>query len=166
MQRVLAQRGEIGDEDHGADGAGEIFRRDRERQRPLINPHEGEPGERQVGNRLQHAADPQAHGKRVAPRDESAGKPADQGSGEADALDDGGVVVAGKTEVDHEWRGHGAGKCVGEFVEHHEGERRESILAHEKFRECADRGMDHARECGLSARRGLRARRLLRFCGG
>ncbi len=77
----------------------------------------------EIGDRLQHAADPQAGRQRIAPRHEAAGKAADQRRGEADALDDGGIVVAREAEVDHERRGHRAGKRVGELEQHDEGER-------------------------------------------
>ena len=122
---------------------------DGERQRPFIDPDQRQPRERQIGDRLHHAADPQARRQRIAPRHEAAGEASNQGRGKADALDDRGIVVAGEAEVDHEGRGHGAGKCIGEFVEHDKGKRRPGIVARQEFGERADCGMQHTCKAGL-----------------
>ena len=55
VQRALAQRREVGDEDHGADRAGEVLRDDRGDQRPMVGADQGEPGEREVRHHLQDA---------------------------------------------------------------------------------------------------------------
>ena len=61
VQRVLAQRREIGDEDHRADRAGEVLRDDGEgRARQRRSPTTACHGEREVGGRLQQPADPEA----------------------------------------------------------------------------------------------------------
>ena len=73
------------------------------------------PREGEIGDRLQATADPQARGQRIAPRHEAAGKAADQRCREPNAFDDRCVVVAGEAEVNHERRGHCAGKRVGEL---------------------------------------------------
>ena len=54
----------------------------------MIVADHGLPGEREVGERLQDAADPQARRQRIGARHIAAGKSAEQRRGEADALDD------------------------------------------------------------------------------
>ena len=90
------------------------------------------------------AADPEARGERIGAGEEAAGKAADQRGGEADALDDRGIFVARKSEIDDERRRHRAGQRVGELEQHDEGEHHERQLARQEIRERADRGLDDA----------------------
>src|SRR5215813_8224308 len=48
VERALAQRGEIGHEDHSADRAGEILHDDGRRQRPVVEADISLPGEHQI----------------------------------------------------------------------------------------------------------------------
>ena len=59
VQRIAAQRREVGDEDHRADGAGEILDHDGDGQRPGARRLTAEPDEGQVGDHLQDGAEPQ-----------------------------------------------------------------------------------------------------------
>ena len=108
----------------------------------MLVPDQRQRAERQIGDRLQNAADPEAGGERQGARDETAGKAAEQQRGEPDALYDRRVFVARKTEIDHERRRHGARQRVGELEQHHEGQHHESKLVAEEILECADRGLD------------------------
>ena len=65
--------------------------------------------------------------------------------------------VARKAEVDHERRGHGAGKSVGELEQHDEGQRRERVGPCQEFGERADRGLQYTFERGLGAGGGFGA---------
>ena len=74
----------------------------------VLVPTTASAAEREIGDRLQDAADPETGGKRQGARDEAAGKAAQQQRGEPDALHDGRIFVARKTEIDDERRGHRA----------------------------------------------------------
>ena len=103
--------------------------------------------------------------ERQRARHEAAGKAAGEQRRQPDALDDRGVFVAGKAEIDHERRGHGARQRVGEFEQHHEGQHGEGQLVAEEILERADRGLGHAREPLLMGMRGFRCARALRLGG-
>src|SRR5579883_3210955 len=79
MQRVAAQRREISDENHRADGAGEVLRDNSKGEPGGITADHRLPGERQGRDRLQRAADPEACRQREGAGNETAGKAADQG---------------------------------------------------------------------------------------
>ena len=91
VQRIAAQRREVGDEDHGADGAGEVLEDDGHRQRPGARRLLAQPHEDQVGDHLQDGAEPQRRGQRQRARHGAAGKAADQQRRQPHALDDRGV---------------------------------------------------------------------------
>ena len=78
VQRVAAERGKIGDENHRADGAGEILGDDGEGQHAAYSPHYRLPRKSEDRHCLQDAADPQTGGQRQRARDETAGKSAQQ----------------------------------------------------------------------------------------
>ncbi len=96
------------------------------------------PGEREIGEPLQHAAEPQACRQRKRAGQKAAGEAADQRRRQSYAFDDGGVFVARKSEIDHEWRGQCAGQRVGKFEQHDESQHGEGQVAGQKFREGAE----------------------------
>ena len=125
VQRVLAERRQVSDEHHRADGAGEIFHDDGGRKHCGVGAGHGQRAEGEIGGRLQNAADPQAGRQRKRARNEAAGKAAEQQRGKADTFDDGGIFIAGKSEIDHERRRHGARQRIGELEQHNEGQHDE-----------------------------------------
>ena len=113
-----------------------------------------QPREAEVGDRLQEAADPQAHrqGKRAC--HETAGEAAGQRGDEAIELDDVAVLVAREAELDHEWRRHGARQRVGELEQHDEGQ---NAIACSRWRNVArrqDEDDNQDQQCGQQLRRG------------
>jgi hypothetical protein len=76
-----------------------FFRDDRGSERPMIGADECQPGEGEVRHHLQDSADPQAGHACCSASQRAAGKAADQGGGEAHALDDVGVVDDGESEI-------------------------------------------------------------------
>src|SRR5262249_30417173 len=74
------------------------------------------PGECQIGESLQDAADPKTRRKWKCARHVAAGETADQQCRKPNSLDDCSVFVAREPEVSHNERsGHDARKRVGEF---------------------------------------------------
>ena len=163
VQWIPAKRREIGNEHHGADGTGEVLRDNCDGQHCRIRPDQGERAEREIGDRLQDAADPEAGGKRQSAGDETAGKPAQQQRGEPDTFHDGRVFVARKTEIDDEGCGHRARKRIGEFEQHDEGEHHESEIVAKEILEGADCSLDHARERFFPRASGFRLDRSFRL---
>ena len=93
--------------------------------------------------------------QRIGARERAAGESADQRGREPDALDDGGVIVAGKSEIDHEGRGHGAGERIAKLVEHDEDENDDRHVAGEEIGKAGIGGRGHAHQRVLARMRGV-----------
>ena len=101
------------------------------------------PGECEVGERLQYAADPQTGRERVGPRHIAARKPSDQQRHQSNALDDRRVFIARETKIHGKRPGHHACERIGELEQHHKDEsdnRDDDTLAEEEILEGANNG--------------------------
>src|SRR4029079_4896832 len=115
--------------------------------------------ERQVCHRLKAAAYPQARRERISKRHKPPGQYAGDRRGKPDTLDDGGVLVARKPEIDDERGSHGPGERIGELEQHDECEHDERSVAGEEISESAIGRDGHATERALLGMRRMLSRR-------
>src|SRR5579872_1060283 len=164
VQWIAAERREVGNECNGTKACGELLCRDGEGEPGCVVAYDGLPGERQYRDGLQNAADPKALAQCEGPSDETAGKSAEQRSGEADTFENGGELDTGKADLQCEGRVHGLSQRVAKLEQYDEQDDGDGRIARQKILEACDRDAHEALSRLVMAGPCVRLDRLSRAC--